>query len=137
MRKAPLLMSFMEMQISFSNNFSNDHSVAILNRSNTPIQIHHQPLSVFIPQINCVTFPSPIFMAEQQLLKPDEWSYCDYFWVSFPQGSAHSFLQFSFHSILNKMGMVTALHCSTVLFFLQTCYKMCKSYPSVIHCHVI
>ncbi|EMP23694.1 Growth arrest-specific protein 7 [Chelonia mydas] len=32
------------------------------------------------PQINCVTFPHPDTMQEQQLLKPTEWSYCDYFW---------------------------------------------------------
>ncbi|XP_034050026.1 LOW QUALITY PROTEIN: growth arrest-specific protein 7-like [Thalassophryne amazonica] len=31
--------------------------------------------------INCVTFPLPLTMAEQQLLKPNEWSYCDYFWA--------------------------------------------------------
>uniref|UniRef100_A0A3Q3KDK7 Growth arrest specific 7 n=1 Tax=Monopterus albus TaxID=43700 RepID=A0A3Q3KDK7_MONAL len=31
--------------------------------------------------INCVTFPLPECMAEQQLLKPNEWSYCDYFWT--------------------------------------------------------
>uniref|UniRef100_A0A9J7YBN0 Growth arrest specific 7 n=1 Tax=Cyprinus carpio carpio TaxID=630221 RepID=A0A9J7YBN0_CYPCA len=30
--------------------------------------------------INSVTFPLPLHMSEQQLLKPDEWSYCDYFW---------------------------------------------------------
>lgn len=33
------------------------------------------------PQINCVTFPSFACLPEQQLLKPNEWSYCDYFWV--------------------------------------------------------
>ncbi|KAF3704759.1 Growth arrest-specific protein 7 [Channa argus] len=33
------------------------------------------------PQINCVTFPSPACITEQQLLKPNEWSYCDYFWT--------------------------------------------------------
>lgn len=33
-------------------------------------------------QINCVTFPHPDTIPEQQLLKPTEWSYCDYFWVS-------------------------------------------------------
>uniref|UniRef100_A0A8B9JLJ2 Growth arrest specific 7 n=1 Tax=Astyanax mexicanus TaxID=7994 RepID=A0A8B9JLJ2_ASTMX len=40
--------------------------------------------------INCVTFPLPLHMAEQQLLKPDEWSYCDYFWADRkdPQGNA-------------------------------------------------
>ncbi|XP_043570375.1 growth arrest-specific protein 7 isoform X2 [Chiloscyllium plagiosum] len=31
--------------------------------------------------INCVTFPHPDTMPEQQLLKPDDWSYCDYFWA--------------------------------------------------------
>ncbi|XP_062858853.1 growth arrest-specific protein 7 [Trichomycterus rosablanca] len=31
--------------------------------------------------INCVTFPLSALTAEQQLLKPDEWSYCDYFWA--------------------------------------------------------
>ncbi|XP_051530393.1 growth arrest-specific protein 7-like isoform X4 [Myxocyprinus asiaticus] len=39
--------------------------------------------------INCVTFPLPLHMSEQQLLKPDEWSYCDYFWADQkdPQGN--------------------------------------------------
>uniref|UniRef100_A0A665WYG3 Growth arrest-specific protein 7-like n=1 Tax=Echeneis naucrates TaxID=173247 RepID=A0A665WYG3_ECHNA len=39
--------------------------------------------------INCVTFPSPACMSEQQLLKPSEWSYCDYFWADKkdPQGN--------------------------------------------------
>uniref|UniRef100_A0A672JZ12 F-BAR domain-containing protein n=1 Tax=Sinocyclocheilus grahami TaxID=75366 RepID=A0A672JZ12_SINGR len=42
-------------------------------------------------KINCVTFPFPLHMSEQQLLKPDEWSYCDYFWADRkdPQGSAN------------------------------------------------
>uniref|UniRef100_A0A8C2ZSZ0 Growth arrest specific 7 n=1 Tax=Cyclopterus lumpus TaxID=8103 RepID=A0A8C2ZSZ0_CYCLU len=31
--------------------------------------------------INCVTFPSLACMPEQQLLKPNEWSYCDFFWT--------------------------------------------------------
>ncbi|KAM6111191.1 growth arrest-specific protein 7 [Pterocles gutturalis] len=31
--------------------------------------------------VNCVTFPHPDVMPEQQLLKPSEWSYCDYFWA--------------------------------------------------------
>uniref|UniRef100_A0A8C4WBX2 Growth arrest specific 7 n=1 Tax=Gopherus evgoodei TaxID=1825980 RepID=A0A8C4WBX2_9SAUR len=40
-------------------------------------------------QINCVTFPHPDTMQEQQLLKPTEWSYCDYFWADKkdPQGN--------------------------------------------------
>uniref|UniRef100_A0A3Q2XBE0 Growth arrest specific 7 n=1 Tax=Hippocampus comes TaxID=109280 RepID=A0A3Q2XBE0_HIPCM len=39
--------------------------------------------------INCVTFPLPAAMSEQQLLKPNEWSYCDYFWTDKkdPQGN--------------------------------------------------
>ncbi|XP_019906877.2 growth arrest-specific protein 7 isoform X3 [Esox lucius] len=42
--------------------------------------------------INCVTFPIPNVtpdQAEQQLLKPNEWSYCDYFWTDKkdPQGT--------------------------------------------------
>ncbi|KAM9296339.1 growth arrest-specific protein 7 [Gastrophryne carolinensis] len=39
--------------------------------------------------INCVTFPHPDTMPEQQLLKPAEWSYCDYFWADKkdPQGN--------------------------------------------------
>uniref|UniRef100_A0A8D3BVK8 Growth arrest specific 7 n=1 Tax=Scophthalmus maximus TaxID=52904 RepID=A0A8D3BVK8_SCOMX len=42
-----------------------------------------------LSQINCVTFPSPVCMPEQQLLKPNEWSYCDYFWTDKkdPQGN--------------------------------------------------
>ncbi|KAI3364891.1 hypothetical protein L3Q82_001077 [Scortum barcoo] len=39
--------------------------------------------------INCVTFPLLACMPEQQLLKPNEWSYCDYFWMDKkdPQGN--------------------------------------------------
>lgn len=40
-------------------------------------------------QINCVTFPHPDVMPEQQLLKPSEWSYCDYFWVSGQPATCH------------------------------------------------
>ncbi|XP_043957206.1 growth arrest-specific protein 7a isoform X4 [Gambusia affinis] len=42
-------------------------------------------------KINCVTFPLPGEGPEQQLLKPNEWSYCDYFWADRkdPQGAAH------------------------------------------------
>uniref|UniRef100_A0A674MR96 Growth arrest specific 7 n=1 Tax=Takifugu rubripes TaxID=31033 RepID=A0A674MR96_TAKRU len=48
--------------------------------------LHHKPPQptalplVFSPQINYVTFPSLACMTEQQLLKPKEWSYCDFFW---------------------------------------------------------
>ncbi|XP_065119232.1 growth arrest-specific protein 7a [Paramisgurnus dabryanus] len=39
--------------------------------------------------INCVTFPVSTSTPEQQLLKPNEWSYCDYFWADKrdPQGT--------------------------------------------------
>ncbi|KAI1884264.1 hypothetical protein AGOR_G00224650 [Albula goreensis] len=38
--------------------------------------------------INCVTFPIPSTVPEQPLLKPSDWSYCDYFWADKrdPQG---------------------------------------------------
>uniref|UniRef100_A0A8D2PUI2 Growth arrest specific 7 n=1 Tax=Zosterops lateralis melanops TaxID=1220523 RepID=A0A8D2PUI2_ZOSLA len=39
------------------------------------------PQVSFWEKINCVTFPHPDVMPEQQLLKPSEWSYCDYFWA--------------------------------------------------------
>lgn len=40
--------------------------------------------------VNCVTFPLPGEGPEQQLLKPNDWSYCDYFWADKkdPQGGA-------------------------------------------------
>ncbi|KPP80303.1 growth arrest-specific protein 7-like [Scleropages formosus] len=43
-----------------------------------------------VKMINCVTFPLPMNVPEQQLLKPNEWSYCDYFWSDKkdPQGAA-------------------------------------------------
>uniref|UniRef100_A0A8C1JRB8 Growth arrest-specific 7a n=1 Tax=Cyprinus carpio TaxID=7962 RepID=A0A8C1JRB8_CYPCA len=42
--------------------------------------------------INCVTFPVSMSAPEQQLLKPSEWSYCDYFWADKrdPQGATVS-----------------------------------------------
>uniref|UniRef100_A0AAX7TPA6 Growth arrest-specific 7a n=1 Tax=Astatotilapia calliptera TaxID=8154 RepID=A0AAX7TPA6_ASTCA len=50
---------------------------------------HLSVSSRFLLQINCVTFPLPGEGPEQQLLKPDEWSYCDYFWTDRkdPQGT--------------------------------------------------
>ncbi|XP_059901082.1 growth arrest-specific protein 7a [Gadus macrocephalus] len=46
--------------------------------------------SVAMFQVNCVTFPLPGEGPEQQLLKPNDWSYCDYFWADKkdPQGGA-------------------------------------------------
>lgn len=42
------------------------------------------------PQINCVTFPHPDVMSEQQLLKPADWSYCDYFWTDRKDSQSNS-----------------------------------------------
>uniref|UniRef100_A0A3Q4MPS0 Growth arrest specific 7 n=1 Tax=Neolamprologus brichardi TaxID=32507 RepID=A0A3Q4MPS0_NEOBR len=54
--------------------------------STSPTRKHNKETTV---TINCVTFPSPACMPEQQLLKPSEWSYCDYFWADKkdPQGN--------------------------------------------------
>ncbi|XP_026855489.2 growth arrest-specific protein 7-like isoform X2 [Electrophorus electricus] len=42
-----------------------------------------------VTHVNSITFPLPMHMSEQQLLKPGEWSYCDYFWMDRkdPQGN--------------------------------------------------
>ncbi|XP_067914060.1 growth arrest-specific protein 7 isoform X2 [Heterodontus francisci] len=40
--------------------------------------------------INCVTFPHPDTMPEQQLLKRDDWSYCDYFWADRKESQSNS-----------------------------------------------
>uniref|UniRef100_A0A8C7PPW7 Growth arrest-specific 7a n=1 Tax=Oncorhynchus mykiss TaxID=8022 RepID=A0A8C7PPW7_ONCMY len=71
--------------------------------SSSPSDVSQKPLSLvshslefvslyFCIQINCVTFPLPSVtpdQPEQQLLKPNEWSYCDYFWTDKkdPQGT--------------------------------------------------
>uniref|UniRef100_A0A8C8HLF4 Growth arrest-specific 7a n=1 Tax=Oncorhynchus tshawytscha TaxID=74940 RepID=A0A8C8HLF4_ONCTS len=71
--------------------------------SSSPSDVSQKPLSLvshslelvslfLCIQINCVTFPLPSVMPdqpEQQLLKPNEWSYCDYFWTDKkdPQGT--------------------------------------------------
>ncbi|XP_030631532.1 growth arrest-specific protein 7 [Chanos chanos] len=55
--------------------------------SSSPTRKQEQETSI---TINSVTFPLPLNMPEQQLLKPNEWSYCDYFWADKkdPQGNA-------------------------------------------------
>uniref|UniRef100_A0A4W3GTZ7 Growth arrest-specific 7a n=1 Tax=Callorhinchus milii TaxID=7868 RepID=A0A4W3GTZ7_CALMI len=40
--------------------------------------------------INCVTFPNADTMSEQQLLKPGDWSYCDYFWADRKDSQSNS-----------------------------------------------
>ncbi|XP_061612891.1 growth arrest-specific protein 7 isoform X2 [Phyllopteryx taeniolatus] len=52
-------------------------------------------------QINCVTFPLPASMSEQQLLKPNEWSYCDYFWTDKKDPQANSYIT-GFEVLLQK-----------------------------------
>ncbi|XP_057681907.1 growth arrest-specific protein 7 [Corythoichthys intestinalis] len=51
--------------------------------------------------INCVTFPSPASMSEQQLLKPNEWSYCDYFWTDKKDPQANNYIT-GFEVLLQK-----------------------------------
>ncbi|KAF4085255.1 hypothetical protein AMELA_G00115270 [Ameiurus melas] len=55
--------------------------------STSPRKTEHR---TSVTQINCVTFPVLLHTTEQQLLKPNEWSYCDYFWADKkdPQGNA-------------------------------------------------
>ncbi|KAI4886692.1 hypothetical protein NFI96_021383 [Prochilodus magdalenae] len=63
---------------------------SLLSFSLTPtLSLYFPNMTSLLLQINCVTFPLPLHMAEQQLLKPDEWSYCDYFWADRkdPQGN--------------------------------------------------
>uniref|UniRef100_A0A8C6PTD6 Growth arrest specific 7 n=1 Tax=Nothobranchius furzeri TaxID=105023 RepID=A0A8C6PTD6_NOTFU len=52
---------------------------SLVRKSSTEPQVTLSELHS--PTINGVTFPSLAFMSEQQLLKPNEWSYCDYFWA--------------------------------------------------------
>ncbi|XP_056119232.1 growth arrest-specific protein 7 isoform X3 [Rhinichthys klamathensis goyatoka] len=73
-----------------------EHSHAVVRKASTDQQSPGSPSPVRKQEcestvtINCVTFPLPLHMSEQQLLKPDEWSYCDYFWADRKdaQGSA-------------------------------------------------
>uniref|UniRef100_A0A8C7ZBF8 Growth arrest specific 7 n=1 Tax=Oryzias sinensis TaxID=183150 RepID=A0A8C7ZBF8_9TELE len=51
--------------------------------------------------INCVTFPSPSCITEQQLLKPNEWSYCDYFWADRKDPQGNGFMS-GFEVLLQK-----------------------------------
>uniref|UniRef100_A0A4W3HB91 Growth arrest-specific 7a n=1 Tax=Callorhinchus milii TaxID=7868 RepID=A0A4W3HB91_CALMI len=43
-----------------------------------------------LQRINCVTFPNADTMSEQQLLKPGDWSYCDYFWADRKDSQSNS-----------------------------------------------
>nr|XP_029134404.1 growth arrest-specific protein 7-like isoform X2 [Labrus bergylta] len=50
--------------------------------------------------INCVTFPS-LAVVEQQLLKPSDWSYCDYFWADKKDAQANGSIS-GFEVLLQK-----------------------------------
>ncbi|XP_077481447.1 growth arrest-specific protein 7 isoform X1 [Stigmatopora argus] len=51
--------------------------------------------------INCVTIPLSTSMSEQQLLKPNEWSYCDYFWTDKKDPQANNYIT-GFEVLLQK-----------------------------------
>ncbi|XP_071240655.1 growth arrest-specific protein 7-like [Salvelinus alpinus] len=60
--------------------------------NNSPAKRQNKEIKETKITINCVTFPLPSVtpdQPEQQLLKPNEWSYCDYFWTDKkdPQGT--------------------------------------------------
>uniref|UniRef100_A0AAQ5XLW4 Growth arrest specific 7 n=1 Tax=Amphiprion ocellaris TaxID=80972 RepID=A0AAQ5XLW4_AMPOC len=75
--------------VEHSHNSLVRKSIVCHDPVNCPIKLPSLWTFPFLLQINCVTFPSPACMPEQQLLKPNEWSYCDYFWTDKkdPQGS--------------------------------------------------
>uniref|UniRef100_A0A8C6SP45 Growth arrest specific 7 n=1 Tax=Neogobius melanostomus TaxID=47308 RepID=A0A8C6SP45_9GOBI len=59
------------------------------------------PQGTYCPNVNCVTFPLLSCLSEQQLLKPDEWSYCDYFWADRKDTQGNSALT-GFEVLLQK-----------------------------------
>lgn len=79
-----LALEHLEIPCAFSHADPPDASAALCLGAEPSQPPSPQPsfLPVLCLQINCVTFPHPDTMPEQQLLKPTEWSYCDYFWVS-------------------------------------------------------
>uniref|UniRef100_A0A8C7H6Z6 Growth arrest specific 7 n=1 Tax=Oncorhynchus kisutch TaxID=8019 RepID=A0A8C7H6Z6_ONCKI len=101
------LSSSMSPPLSTSEDSLELNAISLLSSSSfpssSPFDVSQKPLSLvshsleFVSlflciQINCVTFPLPSVMPdqpEQQLLKPNEWSYCDYFWTDKkdPQGT--------------------------------------------------
>ncbi|XP_072311895.1 growth arrest-specific protein 7-like isoform X2 [Eucyclogobius newberryi] len=66
--------------------------------STSPTRKRHKDHTV---TVNCVTFPLPAFMSEQQLLKPNDWSYCDYFWADRRDTQGNSALT-GFEVLLHK-----------------------------------
>ncbi|KAJ0016388.1 hypothetical protein NQD34_014678 [Periophthalmus magnuspinnatus] len=66
--------------------------------STSPTKKQHKETTT---TVNCVTFPLPAFMSEQQLLKPNDWSYCDYFWADRRDAQGNSTLT-GFEVLLHK-----------------------------------
>lgn len=66
--------------------------------STSPTRKQHKETTV---TVNCVTFPLPSCLSEQQLLKPHEWSYCDYFWTDRRDAQGNSTLT-GFEVLLQK-----------------------------------
>uniref|UniRef100_A0A8C6SLP8 Growth arrest specific 7 n=1 Tax=Neogobius melanostomus TaxID=47308 RepID=A0A8C6SLP8_9GOBI len=66
--------------------------------STSPTRKQHKDGTV---TVNCVTFPLLSCLSEQQLLKPDEWSYCDYFWADRKDTQGNSALT-GFEVLLQK-----------------------------------
>uniref|UniRef100_A0A4W3GU66 Growth arrest-specific 7a n=1 Tax=Callorhinchus milii TaxID=7868 RepID=A0A4W3GU66_CALMI len=65
---------------------SDTSHVALRKTSSDPQVIR----SLCEESINCVTFPNADTMSEQQLLKPGDWSYCDYFWADRKDSQSNS-----------------------------------------------
>lgn len=66
--------------------------------STSPTRKQHKETTL---TVNSVTFPLPSCPSEQQLLKPHEWSYCDYFWADRKDSQGNSALT-GFEVLLHK-----------------------------------
>uniref|UniRef100_A0AAV2JT87 Growth arrest-specific protein 7 n=1 Tax=Knipowitschia caucasica TaxID=637954 RepID=A0AAV2JT87_KNICA len=66
--------------------------------SMSPTRRQHKDSTV---TVNCVTFPLPGFTSDQQLLKPNDWSYCDFFWADRQDAQGNSTLT-GFEVLLHK-----------------------------------
>ncbi|XP_056310123.1 growth arrest-specific protein 7a isoform X1 [Danio aesculapii] len=74
----------MEMEESFDAEGSFDDPSYLSAQSpgsTSPARRQNKEIKETKITINCVTFPVSTSTPEQQLLKPNEWSYCDYFWA--------------------------------------------------------
>ncbi|NP_001265748.1 growth arrest-specific protein 7a [Danio rerio] len=74
----------MEMEESFDAEGSFDDPSYLSPQSpgsTSPARRQNKEIKETKITINCVTFPVSTSTPEQELLKPNEWSYCDYFWT--------------------------------------------------------